>query len=257
MDVMPPGIMTRSVLVSARRAFTASVQWPLKESSTSIDRRASKAPGLRSQITRSQSPTRPLFIHEFSSERTTIPGGSGMLGSVLRLKMTYGRSFVPSAKAHSMTVQRSLAFPPVSTLTDLEPFFSMVVSIGISKYTGFRKPLAHGCSPPHRKSMSSHEALKPSTACTKLTWNVQFPGQLQGFHLRHLSRNSVATTSLLLNELRKLRVEVGVRASLRTPKRSPVPNVAQKRKKPSSKRAKSFKKHNDHMGDILEDYTDK
>lgn len=34
-------------------------------------------------------------------------------------------------------------------------------------------------------------------------------------------------------------------------------NVAQKRKKPSSKRAKTFKKHNDHMGDILEDYTDK
>lgn len=34
-------------------------------------------------------------------------------------------------------------------------------------------------------------------------------------------------------------------------------NSAQKRKKPSSKKVKTFKKHNDHMGDILEDYTDK
>lgn len=31
-------------------------------------------------------------------------------------------------------------------------------------------------------------------------------------------------------------------------------NAIQKRKRPSSKKPRSFKKHNDHMGDILQEY---
>lgn len=132
MELMPPGIMTRSVPLSVRRAFP--VQWPRKESSTSIDRCAYKAPSLF--FSDCSNLVLMRFIQELSYTSTTIPGGNGVLGRALPLNIRHRCSLVPSPKAHLITVQRSLVFLPVSTLIEFELLFSRFMSIGILKYTG-------------------------------------------------------------------------------------------------------------------------
>ena len=134
--VIPPGITTGSVLRDLSMLRIGADKCALNESHTSIDFFLVRPPTLLHTVL-SQSYKSPWSIHPFSWHRTiTSFGKFAFFGSVFRLKMTYGGSFVSSPRQAIITVNLSFSWPLVQIDTLFTPFSDTVEFVTMSKVSG-------------------------------------------------------------------------------------------------------------------------
>jgi len=117
-------MITRSVFILLSSDLMAGMRRRRKESSTNIAFLRNRPPGRADHTVLIQSRVGASSIQPFGRTRTWTPGGNFIhFGSVLRLKMTYGASFPPSAVHANITVKWLFSCPVIRIDTVERPFW--------------------------------------------------------------------------------------------------------------------------------------